>query len=115
MIKVTYISYEGERSTVEVEEGLSLMEAARNNGVPGIDGDCGGVCACASCKVLVEAPFDQKVGPPASEDEVAMLEFRSDVPANARLACMLFAAPELDGITLRTPKTQDAAIFNEEC
>jgi 2Fe-2S ferredoxin len=110
MTKVTFISYTGITSVVDVEDGLTIMDGALMNGVPGIDGDCGGVCACATCKVLVDPAYADRVGT-ANEDEKEMLEFRSDVPFNARLCCQIVVTPDLDGITLHTPKSQDAAVF----
>ncbi len=105
MIKVTYIEFNGTERTVQVEEGMSLMEAAVTNLVPGIDGDCGGVCACATCHVHVDPAWIDKL--PAMESlEDAMLNLAEGRDALSRLACRLKATPDLDGIVVRTPVGQ---------
>lgn len=102
MIKVTYIEFNGTERTIQVEEGMSLMEAAVTNLVPGIDGDCGGVCACATCHVHVDPAWIDKL--PAMESlEDAMLNLAEGRDAQSRLACQIKAAPDLDGIVVRTP------------
>lgn len=102
MIKVTYIEFNGTERTVQVEEGMSLMEAAVTNLVPGIDGDCGGVCACATCHVHVDPAWIDKL--PAMESlEDAMLNLAEGRDAHSRLACQIKAVTDLDGIVLRTP------------
>ena len=102
MIKVTYIEHNGTQRVVDVEEGMSLMEAAVSNLVPGIDGDCGGVCACATCHVFVDDAWIAKLAPMESMED-AMLNLTEGRDANSRLACQLKATPELDGLVLRTP------------
>ena len=102
MIKVTYIEFNGTERTVEVEEGMSLMEAAVSNLVPGIDGDCGGVCACATCHVHVDSAWIDKL-PVMESLEDAMLNLAEGRDTSSRLACQIKAAPELDGIVVRTP------------
>ncbi|HEX4881055.1 MAG TPA: 2Fe-2S iron-sulfur cluster-binding protein [Porticoccaceae bacterium] len=102
MIKVTYIEFNGTERTIQVEEGVSLMEAAVSNLVPGIDGDCGGMCACATCHVHVDPAWIDKL--PAMESlEDAMLNLAEGRDARSRLACQIKAAPDLDGILVRTP------------
>lgn len=102
MIKVTYIEFNGTERTVQVEEGMSLMEAAVTKLVPGIDGDCGGMCACATCHVHVDPAWIDKL--PAMESlEDAMLNLAEGRDALSRLACQIKAAPDLDGIVVRTP------------
>ncbi|MAS41298.1 MAG: 2Fe-2S ferredoxin [Porticoccaceae bacterium] len=105
MIKVTYIEFNGTERTVEVEEGVSLMEAAVTHLVPGIDGDCGGMCACATCHVHVEAEWLDKLSP-MEELEDAMLNLAEGRDTSSRLACQIQATPELDGIRVRTPMGQ---------
>ena len=102
MIKITYIEHNGTQHVVDVEEGMSLMEAAVSNLVPGIDGDCGGVCACATCHVFVDDAWIAKLAPMESMED-AMLNLAEGRDANSRLACQLKAVPELDGLVLRTP------------
>lgn len=102
MIKVTYIEFNGTERTIQVEEGVSLMEAAVSNLVPGIDGDCGGMCACATCHVHVDPAWIDRL--PAIEPlEDAMLNLAEGRDALSRLACQIKAAPDLDGILVRTP------------
>ena len=102
MIKVTYIEHNGTQRVVDVEEGISLMEAAVSNLVPGIDGDCGGVCACATCHVFVDDAWLARLTPMESMED-AMLNLAEGRDANSRLACQIKATPELDGLVLRTP------------
>ncbi len=105
MIKVTYIESDGTRRDVKVEEGANLMDAALDNLVPGIDGDCGGVCACATCHVHVEPSWIDKLVPmDATED--AMLELTDDRDESSRLGCQIKATPELDGLVVHTPEGQ---------
>ena len=105
MIKVTYIESDGTSRDVNVEEGVNLMDAALDNMVPGIDGDCGGVCACATCHVHVEPSWIDKLKP-MDETEDAMLELTDDRNENSRLGCQILAAPELDGLIVYTPEGQ---------
>ena len=105
MPKITFIEYNGTAHTVEVEEGLSVMEGAVNNGVPGIDADCGGACACATCQVYVAPEWQAKL-PPKSEMEDTMLDFAPDTKPTSRLSCQLRMSAALDGIVLHLPKSQ---------
>jgi 2Fe-2S ferredoxin len=105
MAKITYVAADGATRTLDVDDGVSLMEAAVSNGVPGIDGDCGGNCACATCHVHVDAAWLAATGE-KSEMEAAMLDFAEGVTADSRLACQIFAAPALDGMIVRTPVSQ---------
>ncbi|GAY17262.1 MULTISPECIES: 2Fe-2S iron-sulfur cluster-binding protein [Mycobacteriaceae] len=105
MPKITYIDYTGTSRCVDAENGMSLMEIAINNNVPGIDGDCGGECACATCHVHVDADWLDKL-PPSSDQEVSMLEFCDGVDHTSRLGCQIKICPTLDGIVVRTPAAQ---------
>jgi 2Fe-2S ferredoxin len=105
MIKVTFIEHNGTVRNVEVAEGSSLMEAAVSNLVPGIDGDCGGVCACATCHLFVEPQWLNKL-PPMADTERAMLEFAEGSNASSRLGCQIKLSNALDGIVVRTPVGQ---------
>ncbi len=98
-LKVIYTDVNGETRTFgDVEEGASLMETAKRNGVEGIFGDCGGGCACATCHVYVDGDWFEKVGPP-DDIEFAMLDMVTDVLRdNSRLGCQIKMTPELDGI-----------------
>jgi 2Fe-2S ferredoxin len=105
MAKITYIEFDGKEHTVDVADGLSVMEGAIKNMIPGIDADCGGACACATCHVYVEQPWMEKVGGP-SEMEETMLDFAENVEDNSRLSCQIQVGDELDGLIVRLPKSQ---------
>lgn len=105
MAKVTYIEHNGREHVVEVPTGVSLMEGALQNGIPGIDGDCGGNAACATCHVYVEGDWLAKTGE-RTENEAAMLDLADGLAENSRLACQIAASPDLDGIVLRMPESQ---------
>ncbi len=107
MIKVTFVSADGARRTVEIDEGLSAREAALHNSVPGIDGDCGGVCACATCHVHVDEAWAERVGPAvAGGMEMDLIQFAEETAATSRLACQIKMVPELDGLILHLPERQ---------
>ena len=105
MIKITYIDAAGTSREVEAEEGSTVMETAIRNGVPGIDAECGGACACATCHVYVDEEWAEVVGPPQPMEE-DMLDFAYDVRANSRLSCQIRVRPELDGLVVQTPTRQ---------
>ena len=105
MAKITYIEHDGTEHTVEVKNGLSVMEGAIRNNVPGIDADCGGACACATCHVYVDEAWREKVGPPSPMEE-DMLDFGVDVRENSRLSCQIKVTDDLDGLVVRTPERQ---------
>ena len=105
MIKVTYVDHKGTAREIEAEEGTDLMDVAVDNLIPGIDGDCGGVAACATCHVHVDPAWADKL-PPMDEEEDAMLELADDRNESSRLACQIKASPELDGLILHTPVGQ---------
>jgi 2Fe-2S ferredoxin len=105
MPKLTFVSHHGQHHTVEAPAGLSLMRAAIDNNVPGIDGDCGGQCACATCHVFVEAPWNALTGPrTAHEDE--MLNFAAELRDSSRLACQITLTEALDGLVVSMPEGQ---------
>ena len=103
--KVTYIESTGRAHTVEVAEGWSLMEGAVKHLIPGIDADCGGACACATCHVQVEPEWAAKL-PLKSEMEETMLDFAIQPKPNSRLSCQLRVTSEMDGLTVRVPPSQ---------
>ena len=105
MPNITYIDAHGESRTVEGEVGATVMETAIRNVVPGIEAECGGACACATCHVYVDDAWMEKVGPaePMEED---MLDFAFDVRPNSRLSCQIRIRPDLDGLVVRTPERQ---------
>ena len=105
MPNITYIDVTGQSRTVDVPEGHSVMEGARENDVPGIDADCGGVCACATCHVYIDEKWIEKAGP-ANETEEAMLEFASDAKPTSRLSCQIEVTADLEGLVVHTPPRQ---------
>lgn len=102
---VTYIESDGRRHGVDVPVGDSLMEGAIRNGVPGIEADCGGALACATCHVYVPPKWAAETGAP-TEDERDMLECANDVDARSRLSCQIVVTPALDGIEIELPASQ---------
>lgn len=105
MPKITYVDYNGTPRTVDVQSGMSVMEGAVYNSVPGIDANCGGACACATCHVYVDEHWLPKL-PQPSDVEASMLEFTCGPQANSRLACQLRVSEELDGLIVKTPASQ---------
>ena len=105
MIRVIYVGHDGSRREVEAVEGVSVMQAAVQNGVGGIEGDCGGACACATCHVHVESAWTALTGE-ASPEEAEMLEFANGVDARSRLSCQIRLSAALDGLTVQTPASQ---------
>jgi len=103
--KVTFIEDNGTAHTIELAEGWSLMEGAVKHLVPGIDADCGGACACATCQVYVDEMWMAKLEP-KSEMEETMLDFAPERRADSRLSCQVRMTAALDGIVLRLPKSQ---------
>ena len=105
MAKITYIEFGGEAHVVDVRNGLSVMEGAIKNNVPGIDADCGGACACATCHVYVDVAWREKTGS-ASAMEESMLDFAQNVEPNSRLSCQIRVTDALDGLIVRLPEDQ---------
>ncbi len=105
MSQVHFISFEGQRRSIETRIGENLMRAATDNGVPGIDGDCGGQCACATCHVFVSAPWAERL-PAMQTNEHDILEFSNERRASSRLSCQIIMTPELDGIEVHMPEGQ---------
>ncbi len=105
MPKITFIEHNGTPQTVEIAIGKSVMQAAVENNVPGIDADCGGECACATCHVYVDAAWLAKL-PPPGEQETSMLSFAATAEPNSRLSCQLPMTAALDGLIVRMPESQ---------
>lgn len=105
MPRITFIEHDGIEHVVEAEAGLSVMKAAVNDMIPGIDADCGGACACATCHVHIDSNWMARVGTP-DEMEEAMLEFVSEPGAGSRLSCQIRVSEALDGLVVRLPKQQ---------
>ena len=106
MTKVTYIEANGAEHVVDAPEGISAMEAALQNGVPGIDGDCGGQAACATCHVFVDQAWIDRTGRADPDVEVPLLELAEGIQDNSRLACQIKLTAALDGLVLRMPEAQ---------
>ncbi|MEO0367763.1 MAG: 2Fe-2S iron-sulfur cluster-binding protein [Pseudomonadota bacterium] len=105
MPKIVFIDFEGEQRTVDAVSGDSVMEAATSNDIPGIDADCGGACACATCHVYIDTDWMAVVGAP-NELEAEMLEVAEEVEDNSRLACQVKVSEEMDGLVVTTPESQ---------
>ncbi len=105
MTKITFVEHNGKEHTVDVENDMTLMEAAVKNMVPGIDADCGGACACATCHVYVEPDWVEKTGD-REETEEDMLDFAFDVQENSRLSCQIKISEALDGLVVKLPEKQ---------
>jgi len=107
MPKVTYIEANGSEHVVTVASGTSCRDAAIDNDIPGIDGDCGGVCACATCHVYVDPSWLGKVGKAVpGEMEAELLQFAEDFRDTSRLACQIKISDDLDGLVLHIPSSQ---------
>jgi 2Fe-2S ferredoxin len=106
MASITYVTWSGDRVTVDVQPGKTVMEGARDNSIAGIDADCGGACACSTCHVYVDPAWVAKL-PVVSEMESDMLEFAHEPdPDRSRLTCQIVVTEELDGLVVQMPETQ---------
>ena len=105
MTKITYKDNTGASKTIEVENGLSIMEGAIQNDIPGIDADCGGSMACATCHVYVEEKWLNKL-PKMEDAEVDMIDMAYEPEKNSRLSCQLIVSDELEGLIVTTPAKQ---------
>lgn len=105
MVEINFIDHKGERHQVQASVGMTVMEAAVQNRVPGIDAECGGACACATCHVYVEPDWQEAVGP-AQRMEEDMLDFAFDVRPNSRLSCQIKVSEALNGLVVHTPERQ---------
>ena len=102
MAKITYVESNGLEHVVDVASGLSVMQGAVNNNLPGISADCGGACSCATCHVYVDKAWLGKIAM-ASDLEKAMLDFAENIEDNSRLSCQIPVTDELDGLIVRLP------------
>jgi ferredoxin, 2Fe-2S len=105
MVKITFIDSSDNARTIEADAGATVMEAAIKNDVQGIEAECGGACACATCHVYVDDAWQEKVGGPSPMEE-DMLDFGYDVRPNSRLSCQIKVTDALDGLVLRVPERQ---------
>ena len=105
MPKITYIEHNGKSHTVDIPKGLSIMEGAVQNNIPGIDADCGGACACATCHVYVADEWINKL-PNKDDSEEDMLDFAFEVKESSRLSCQITVSDELEGLVVKMPEKQ---------
>ena len=105
MVKIKYIEHDGNEHEIEVAQGLSVMEGAVQNNIPGIDADCGGSMACATCHVYVEDSWLNKISK-AEDAENDMIDMAYNPKKNSRLSCQIIVSDELDGLIVTTPEKQ---------
>ena len=105
MVQITYVEHDGTEHVVDSQTGVSLMQAAIDNLVPGIDADCGGECSCATCHIMVNENWLEKVGPPGEMEE-SMLDLNPERQENSRLSCQVEVSEELDGLRVAMPEFQ---------
>ena len=105
MAKITYVTHDNQTHTIEVQNGLTVMEGAVQNDIPGIDADCGGGMACATCHVYVKEEWFNKI-PKAEDAEVDMIDMAFEPKKNSRLSCQIIVSDELDGLKVTTPSKQ---------
>ncbi|WP_415182253.1 2Fe-2S iron-sulfur cluster-binding protein [Phaeovulum sp.] len=106
MAKITYVEHNGTEHVVEVKPGMTVMEGARDNGVPGIDADCGGACACSTCHVYVDAEWVDRIpGKEPMEEDMLDFAYQPD-PVRSRLTCQIKVTPDVDGLVVYIPEKQ---------
>ena len=105
MTKITYIEHSGKEHTIDVQNGLTVMEGAVQNDIPGIDADCGGGMACATCHVYVDEDWVQKL-PSKDDGEEDMLDMAYEPKKNSRLSCQIIVSDALDGLVVNIPLKQ---------
>src|SRR5713101_2303093 len=105
MPRITFVPFDGTPCIVEAKVGDSLMQTAIKNAISGIDADCGGACACATCHVYVQGDWLAKTGDKSAMEE-SMLDFAENVEDNSRLSCQIKVSDELDGLTVKMPQSQ---------
>ena len=105
MVRITYIEFNGREHVVDAAPGMSVMEGAKSNAVPGIDADCGGACSCGTCHIHIDPAWHARVGERNALEE-ATIEFASGVEADSRLACQIQITDELEGLIVRMPESQ---------
>ena len=106
MAKITYIEHNGTSHEVDVKPGMTVMEGARDNGIPGIDADCGGASACSTCHVYVDSEWiDRLPGKEPMEEDMLDFAYEPD-PVRSRLTCQITVTESLDGLVVRMPERQ---------
>jgi 2Fe-2S ferredoxin len=105
MAKINFVDHSGETRSIDAEIGSTVMEAAIRNAIPGIEAECGGACACATCHVYVDEAWQERVGAPTPMEE-DMLDFGYDIKPISRLSCQIKITEALDGLVVITPERQ---------
>ncbi len=105
MAKITYITHDDQSFEVDAQDGTTVMENAIKNSIPGIEAECGGACACATCHVYVDDAWREAVGDAEAMEE-DMLDFAWEVQPGSRLSCQVTVSPALDGLVVRIPEKQ---------
>lgn len=105
MTKLTIVAFDGTRYDLDAANGSTVMENAVRNSVPGVEAECGGACACATCHVYVDDAWAERVGPPSPMEE-DMLDFAYEVKPTSRLSCQIKVTDELDGLVVNVPERQ---------
>lgn len=105
MGSITFVEHDGTQHLVDIEEGKSLMQTAMDHGVPGIDADCGGACACGTCHVIVEPDWMDSTGS-ANDEELQMLDMTPEKADTSRLSCQIATSDAMDGMVVRLPEFQ---------
>ena len=105
MAKITYIEFDGTAHVVDVSSGMSVMDGAISNNIPGIEAECGGACSCATCHVYVDPAWVEATGS-AQPVEAGMIESAMDLQETSRLSCQIEVSDELDGLIVRMPELQ---------
>ncbi|MCX8997540.1 (2Fe-2S)-binding protein [Rhizobiaceae bacterium BDR2-2] len=105
MTKLTIVAFDGQRFDIDATDGSTVMENAVRNSVPGIEAECGGACACATCHIYVDEAWTEKTGEPEPMEE-DMLDFAVDLRPTSRLSCQIKISPDLDGLVVHVPERQ---------
>jgi 2Fe-2S ferredoxin len=105
MGNITFIEHNGTQHAVDIEEGKSLMQIAMDNGIPGVDADCGGECACGTCHVIVDDNWVHTTGS-VTEEENLMLDMTPEKADSSRLSCQIPSTEAMDGMIVRLPEFQ---------
>ncbi len=105
MPKITFKDHQGNSKTIDVDNGLSVMEGAIQKEIPGIDADCGGSMACATCHVYVSDEWINKISKP-EDAEIDMIDMAYEPKKNSRLSCQIIVSDDLDGLEVTTPEKQ---------
>lgn len=105
MTKITYITHDGKEHSLDAENGTTVMENAVRNSIPGIEAECGGACACATCHIYIDKDWVDVVGKPEAIEE-DMLDFAYEMKPESRLSCQVTISDKLDGLVVRIPEKQ---------